>query len=80
MAAAPAKDQVAEYGDVVVPGNALAATHAVRARLDDAAIARPAVDADVQEAAYQEAEEEGEQRFDHFVSMIMTGLGMVSPG
>jgi hypothetical protein len=65
IAASAAEDDVADDRNVVEPGDGFAAPDAVRSRLDDAAVARPAVDADVEEAADQQTEQQGEYRFNH---------------
>src|ERR1019366_10219062 len=57
--------QVADQRDVVVPGDGPAAAHAMGARFDDTAVARPTVNAHVEEAADEQAEEERDDGFDH---------------
>src|SRR5262249_40383978 len=66
VAAPPAKPQIRDQRDVVVPANRLAAREAVRARLDDGTpvrvrlARRPAIDAHVREAAPDEAQRDDE--------------------
>src|ERR1017187_163843 len=73
MAAASAEHQVADQRDVVVPGDWLAAAHAMGARLDDTPVARPTVNAHVEKAADEQAEEQCDEGFDHRVTRISVG-------
>ena len=59
-----AQREVTRQRNIVVPRDRLAAADTMRARLHHAAIARPAVNAHVQKAADQQAEDEREDRFD----------------
>ena len=64
MAAAAPQQQVTQERDVVIGGDGLVAVRATGARRDDRLVARKAMNADVQEAADDEAIQEYE-RFDH---------------
>ena len=61
VAAARAKTDPAEEGDVVVPGDGVETVRAVRARLAQAAVVGQAGDADIEKASEEQAEEKGGQ-------------------
>jgi hypothetical protein len=63
MPAAAAQQRVAQQRDVVVPGDRMAAGRAVRAGPHHRKILRQAVDADVEEAADQQAEQQRQAGF-----------------
>src|SRR5947209_18687111 len=72
MPTATAEQDVAEDWNVVIPRDRLLAGRAKGPRLYDRQIPAPSVDADVQEAAEQQAENTSEQRFDHPSTLLQT--------
>ena len=60
VAAAASKDEPAQNGDVVVPADGRPALWAARAWMDDRLTLGQARDADVQEAAEDQAEDEAD--------------------